>query len=213
MTTPEGEGAQSGAEGTQSGAGENATGNTSGTTGTESGSPGAQSGVTEETVSKTELIKQQERTRAADERAAKVERELKQLRDKDLPEQEKLKRDYEEATKQVESLRTTNSELSLKVAFLEDNTYKWRNPKRAMQLVDLAQVEIGDDGSVSGLKEALKALATSDPYLLEAETEKQEAPKGGTSPGNNGSNSGGRPDPKKLATRFPALSTRVKRQS
>ncbi len=211
MTTPEGEGAQSGAEGTQSGAGENATGHSDDTTGTSTGSSGAQSGANEDLVSRADLLKQQERTRAADERAAKVEAELRQLRDKDLPEQEKLRRDYEEATKQVETLRTTNSELSLKVAFLEDNTYEWQNPKRAMQLVDLSQVEIGDDGAVSGLKDALKALATSDPYLLKAKAEKEQ-PKGGTAPGNNGSNSGAKPDSKKLASRFPALSTRVRRQ-
>ena len=209
MTTPEGEGAQSGAEGTQSGAGENATGNTDGTTGTETGSTGAQSGATEETVSKADLIRQQERTRAADDRAARMEAELKKLRDKDLPEQEKLQRDYEEATQTVEKLRTTNSELSLKVAFLEDNTYQWQNPKRAMQLIDLGKVEISDDGTVSGLKDALKALATSDPYLLKAETEPKEPPKGGTTPGNNGGTSTGKPDAKKIASRFPAMRTRV----
>lgn len=210
MSHPEGEGAQSGAEGTQSGA-ENAPGTNGGSTET-TPATGAQGGATEETVSKADLLKQQERTRAADERAARFEAELKQLRDKDLPEQEKLKRDYDEATKQVETLRATNSKLSLEVAFLKDNTYIWQNPARALQLVDLSQVEIADDGSVTGLKEALKALATSDPYLL-----KTEASNGGgttpppTAPGNNGGSSTTKPTTKGLETRIPALRTRVKR--
>jgi hypothetical protein len=210
VTTSEGESTQSGAESAQSGAGENANGNKDGDKGTSSTAEGTQSGA-EETVSKADLIKQQERTRAADERAAKVEAELKKLRDKDLPEQEKLARDYEEATKTVESLRATNSELSLKVAFLEDNTYQWQNPKRAMQLIDLSQVSIEDDGSVSGLKDALKALATSDPYLLKPKTEKEPEKPGSTAVGNNGSTATTKPNTAKMVSRIPALGTRVRR--
>ena len=211
MTTSEGEGTQSGAEGAQSGAGENANGSKDGGSNKETSSAeGTQSGA-EETVSKADLIKQQERTRAADERAAKVEAELRKLRDKDLPKHEKLARDYEEATKTVESLRQVNSELSLKVAFLSDNTYEWQNPKRALQLIDLSQVTIEDGGDVSGLKEALKALATSDPYLLKPKTEKEPEKPGSTAPGNNGATAGGRPNPQKMAARIPALNTRMRR--
>lgn len=211
MTTSEGEGAQSGAEGTQSGAGDNANGTKDGDAkGTSSSAEGTQSGA-EETVSKADLIKQQERTRAADERAAKVEAELKKLRDKDLPEHEKLARDYEEATKQVEALRTTNAQLALDNAFLSDNTYEWQNPKRALQLIDRSQVSIEDDGSVSGLKDALKALATSDPYLLKPKTEKEPEKPGSTAPSNNGNTGNTRPNASKMVSRIPALGTRVKR--
>jgi hypothetical protein len=213
MTTSEGEGTQSGAEGAQSGAGENANGDNVDKGKETSSTAGGQSDATDETVSKSELIKQQERTRAADERAAKVEKELKQLRDKDLPEQEKLARDYEEATKQVDALRATNGELSLKVAFLEDNAYKWKNPKAAMKLVDLSQVKIEEDGSVSGLKDALKALATSDPYLLEPKTEKEPDKPGSTAPGNNGATGGTKPNVKTMAARIPAMGTRMKRNT
>lgn len=214
MTTPEGEGAQGGAEGTQSGAGET-TGNNGGTESGTSGE-GTQSGAqtpSEAERLSAELAKQRERTQAADQRAAKIEAELRQLRDKDLPEQEKLQRDYAEAQKQVEQLQTTNGELALKVAFLEDNTYSWQNPKRAMQLIDTSQLEIQPDGSVSGLKEALKALATSDPYLLkqEAGTTTAKPEPGGTAPGNNGGAGGKATTGKGLAQRFPALNTRVKR--
>lgn len=211
MTTSEGEGTQSGAEGAQSGAGENAKDvKDGGTKETSSKAEGTQSGA-EETVSKADLVKQQERTRAADERAAKVEAELKKLRDKDLPEHEKLARDYEEATKTVEALRVTNAQLALDNAFLSDNSYEWQNPKRALQLIDRSQVTIEDDGTVSGMKDALKALATSDPYLLKPKTEKEPEKPGSTAPGNNGNTAATKPNVKQMVSRIPALGTRVNR--
>lgn len=214
MTTPNGEGAQSGAEGTQSGAGEN-TGANTGTT--ESGTAaGTQSGTetttqtTGDTVPKADADALRERMKAADQRAAKFEQELKQLRDKDLPEAEKLKRDYEESQAQVKQLQETNNALALKVAFLSDNTYSWHNPERALRLVDLSQVEIQADGTVSGLKDALKALATSDAYLIKQEPKDQETKPAGTAPGNNGGSSS-KPNTKGMAARIPALNTRVRR--
>ncbi len=211
MSHPEGEGTQSGAEGVQGGAGDS-TGN-----GTESNS--SQGGTeTQTTTSNPDLDRARqeaesfrERMRAADQRAAKFEQELRQLRDKDLPEQEKLKRDFEETQKQVIELQSKNKELALKAAFLEDNTYSWRNPATALRLADLSQVEIQPDGSVSGLKDALKALATSDPYLVNTEAEPPKNEPGGTAPGNNGGSSTGKPDTKGIARRLPAMNTRVRR--
>jgi hypothetical protein len=212
MATPEGDGAQSGADGTQSG-----TGTATGTqTGTQNSNPGTgtQSGtgvtLTDLDVARQEAQSYQEKMKAADKRASDYEAQLKQLRDKDLPATEKLQRDYEAAVQQVETFRETNGKLALENAFLSDNTYEWQNPKRALQLIDRSGVEIGDDGAVKGLKEALKALATSDPYLLKAKTE-DPPPPGGTVPGNNGSTGGATPDHKSLVGRFPALSTRVRR--
>lgn len=211
MTTPEGEGAQSGAEGTQSGAGEaTGTGSTGETTG-----EGTQSGATAQTSSeadglRAELAKQRERTLASDKRAADIEAQLKKLRDKDLPEAEKLKRDYEESQQQVTKLQDTNKSLALKVAFLSDNTYSWHNPERALKLVDLSQVSIEEDGTVNGLKDALKALATSDAYLIKQEVKEEPKPPAGTAPANNGGSTGGRPSTKGMAARIPALNTRVR---
>lgn len=213
MTTPEGEGAQSGAEGTQSGAGTDP-GNNGGTNSGTSGE-GTQSGTEQQTpptdmVAKAEADALRERMRAADKRAADFEAKLKQLTDKDLPEAQKLQRDYEESQQQVETLQATNNSLALKVAFLEDNTYTWQNPKRAQQLIDMSQVEIGADGAVTGLKEALKALATSDPYLLKQEVKEEVKPPASTATGNNGS-SAGKPSTKGMASRIPALNSRVRR--
>lgn len=213
MTTPIGEGAQGGAEGTQSGTGETTgTGEQQQTTGS-----GTQSGEstpapnTEVDRARQEAESLRERMKAADRRAAEFEQQLKQLRDKDLPEAEKLQRDFAEAQQQVATLQETNKSLALQVAFLKDNTYSWHSPDRALKLVDLGQVEIQSDGSVTGLKEALKALATSDPYLVKQEAT-PEAPKPpSTTPGNNGGTGGSTPSKAKLASRFPTMNTRVRR--
>jgi Phage minor structural protein GP20 len=211
MTTPEGEGTQSGATGAQSGTG-TATGTDNGTTetGTETGTQSGTATSTE-TVSKAEFEAIRERMKAADRRAADFESKFKQLTDKDLPAAEKLKRDYEDAVKQVETMRATNAKLALGNAFLADNTYEWQNPARALQLIDQSGIEVSEDGTVTGLKDALKALATSDPYLLKNKTQEETPPPGGTAPGNNGSTGASTPSHKALAARFPALSTRVKR--
>jgi predicted RNase H-like nuclease (RuvC/YqgF family) len=209
----EGEGVQSDAEGVQSGTGESTTDGSTSTT----SSDGTQSGAESRTSTDPDLERRaaeadslRERMRAADQRAANFEKELKQLRDKDLPEAEKLKRDFEESQSQVTELQKVNNELALKVAFLSDNTYSWHNPDRAMKLVDLSQVQIGADGTVSGLKEALKALATSDSYLIKQEVKEEPKTPPGTSPGNNGKSSTNGANPAGLPARFPVMRTRMR---
>jgi hypothetical protein len=206
----DGEGAQSGADGSQSGTGETTTDGATGTTetGVQSGTETTQTN-TEAERARAEAESFQARMKAADQRAARFEQELKQLRDKDLPEAQKLQRDFQEAQDQNVKLQETNRSLALKVAFLSDNTYSWHNPERALKLVDLDQLEIDADGKVSGLKDALKALATSDPYLVKQEvtTEVNKTPPG-TAPGNNGANGTGKPKTSQLTSRFPVMRTR-----
>lgn len=212
MTT-EGEGTQSGADGGQSGAGETNQGQQNGSEGNNSGE-GTQSGAgnssAEETVPKSELEKMRERMRAADQRAGKAESDLAQLRDKDMPALEKANRDLAEANKRAEGLEERNRDLAVRVAFLTDNTHTWHNPDRALKLVDLSKVEIGEDGTVSGMKDAINALAKSDPYLVKTEEKQQQTPPG-TATGNNGSSGDSKPDATKMVRRLPVLGTRVKR--
>jgi chromosome segregation ATPase len=214
MSHPEGEGAQSGAEGTQSGAG-TATGSTgtdsnAATDGAQSGAQGTQTQTEVERLA-AQLEQQRTRTQAADKRAAEHEAALKQLRDKDLPEQQKLTRDLQEAQKSVEALKETNGTLAIQVAFLKDNTHTWHNPEAALKLVDMSQVEIAADGAVTGMKDALKALASAHPYLVKTEASTGTQTPGSTAPGNNGGSAAITPNAKALAARFPALRTRVQR--
>lgn len=206
----DGEGTQSGADGSQSGTGESTTDGATSTTdaGTQSGTQTTQTN-TEAEQARAEAESLRERMKAADRRAADFEAKLKQLTDKDLPEAQKLQRDYQAAQDQNVKLQETNRSLALQVAFLSDNTYSWHNPERALKLVDLDQLEIGEDGKVSGLKDALKALATSDPYLVkQAATEQEKTTPPGTAPGNNGTSGGGKPKVAQMTSRFPVMRTR-----
>lgn len=217
MADPE-NGAQSGTDPAQSGQdGTQGTGNGTGTTdpATQSGGGTSNSGSTDgtATVSAEELERQRERTRAADQRASKLEAELKQIRDKDLPEAEKIKRDLEEANAERDKLREDLKQSRLEMAFLKDNKYKWKNPATALKLADLSSVEVEDDGKVVGLDAALAALAKSDPYLLDTETSGDGNGSGGTG-ATGASGAGGRQsdstktDLKKAAIRIPALRSR-----
>jgi hypothetical protein len=209
----DGDSTQSGADGTQSGEVETTT--TTAQTGT---GEGTQSGAT--TVDTADLERRaaeadslRTRMQAADQRAARFEQELKSLREKDMPAAEKLQRDFEAAQQQVAKLQETNQSLALQVAFLGDNTYTWHDPKTALKLVDLAQITIDADGNVTGLKDALKGLATAHPYLIKQDpkVEPNKTPPG-TAPGTNGANGATQPKPGSLTSRFPVMRTRVKPQ-
>jgi hypothetical protein len=207
MSQPEGEGVQSGAtDGTQSGTVEPTTG--TGSTDPKPNTDGTQSGPSEaEKLAETYRARMQ----AADQRAAKFEEELRSIRDKDLPEAEKLKRDYAEAQEKLAALTEKTNRQSLENAFLKDSTHDWHNPEAALKLVDLDKVVVNEDGSVSGLKDALKALANAHPYLVKQSVEPKTPEPGATAPGNNGGTGGQRQNAKTMAARIPALQTRVKR--
>lgn len=212
MTTPEGgqgaaAGTQSGAEGTP-GAGAGAP--ESNPTGQSTGTP-AVTPETEPTVSRKDFDTLRAQLQAADQNRAKAESDLKQLRDKDLPEMDKLRRDNQELAAKAEAASKALEATRLENAFLThaDDKIKWRNPATALKLLDRSKITIDSDGNVVGMKDAIEALAKSDPYLLEDKTpaEPQEPPVGGTLPGNNGG-SGTKPDKNKMAARFPAMRTR-----
>lgn len=214
MTTPD-SGAQSGAEGAQSGVpNEAGTGAETGTTGQSAGAePGTGTNdatTPPATVSAEEFERLRVQLRAADQNKAKAEAELKNLRDKDLPQIEKLTRDNTELTARAEQAEAALRQTRLENAFLTDNTHTWNNPKTALRLADLSKVEVDEDGTVRNLKPALEALAKSDPYLLAPKTEGEaEKGKGSTGvPGSAGAPASRKTDVGAMASRLPALRTR-----
>lgn len=193
-----------------------------GASGAEGGSTGSEGATTTETQSVSETVAKADheaviaRMKAADQRAAKVEAELKAIRDKDLPEQEKLKRDHSDLVKAQEALAKVNTGLALENAFLKVSTFKWRDPEAALKLADLSGVEIDADGKVTGLEAALKKLAADKKYLLEDkkdeadEEDEDEKPKpttGAPTMGAGGRKADG-PDKNKLKKTYSALRMR-----
>jgi len=183
----------------------------------ESGSTGAQGGTRTtadadvETVSRKDYEAIRSRMQAADRRASERERELQEIRNKDLPEVDKLKREHAELTAKAETLAATNRKLSLENAFFQDNKYEWQDPRAALKLVDLSDVEIADDGTVTGLQDALKRLASSYAWMLKDKKAEAEPPATGAgTPPMNGRGSTDKPDKNKQTVRFPALRNRTR---
>lgn len=214
MTSPD-PGAQSGTDpsaqsgGTGTGQGDPADNNPDQTGQSAETGQGQQTPEPPATVTRAEYDALMNRLRAADQNRTKAENDLKQLRDKDLPELQKAQRDLTEALDRAVKAETDLKSARLENAFLSHNKYNWHNPKTALKNADLSKVEILDDGSVTGLDAALDALAKSDPYLIKTET-KVEEPKGPSgSPGaGQGRQPDGKPNMDALASRFPALRTR-----
>ena len=65
---------------------------------------------------------------------------------------------------------------------------KAKNPKAALALLESDKLELQEDGSVKGLKDALEALKKSDAYLFENE----KPPAGGKRPNQSGQSGPGK---------------------
>lgn len=72
---------------------------------------------------------------------------------------------------------------------------KARNPKAALALLEADKLELQEDGTVKGLKEALDVLKKSDAYLFEPAKAPSAPPTSGFNPPADG---GGTPAPKTL---------------
>lgn len=139
-----------------------------------------------ETVSKADYEALLKRMQAADRSKSEAEKKLREAADKEKTELQIAQRDRDEASQRVTAMENDLKQARLQNAFLADNSYDWHSPSKALALVDLAGVEIGDDGKVTGLTDALKALAKSDPYLVKAKDGGGGGGNGGTGSGSDG---------------------------
>lgn len=205
-----GPGTGDGGNGAQGGAGDaSGAGQSSGGTG--DGQPSGQ------TFTQAEMDAIRARMRAADQRSSELEKQLREIQTKDLPEVDKLKQDLTEATKRADEAEAALQVARVENAFLTDNTFDWQNPATALKLLDRSKITVDADGTVQGMKEALKALSTSDAYLLkpkpqnDGEGDGSGTPPIGTPPANLGNNSGSGQALSKAAMqkRFPAMRSRA----
>lgn len=121
------------------------------------------------TVPIGKFLKTQNRMKAADRRANTAEAKIAELEPiaAKVPE---LEKQVEKGAEQIKKLRIDN-------AFLTSDV-EWVDAEAALRLVDLSEVEIKDDGTVKGLKEALEALAKAKPYLVKPKDEEAKGKKG-----------------------------------
>jgi len=102
--------------------------------------------------------------------------ELKKLKEKDLSEQELLKKriaDMEaaqadwDAQGKARELEINEKLLRAEVRVLAA-TMNFIDPEEAWMLANLADVTFGDDGKIEGVKKPLEALAKAKPHLIQA---------------------------------------------
>lgn len=113
---------------------------------------------------------------------------------------------------ELEQATRTNEDLLIRLEFMGNNKFSWKNPKTALRLLDLSDVEITEDGKVEGLDEAIEDLAKSEPYLLAKDKgDEDEDEEGklrrkrstGTPPGSKKTK--GNPNRDALISKYPAL--------
>lgn len=204
------------------------TGTTGATGSQQSGANNSESQTGQQDQSQTELDQLRNKLSLSDRRAQQAEQKLQEAERAKMDEGERTKVELTEAQQALAAQQELNKRLSLEVAFLKDNTYKWQNPSTALKVADLDGVEVGADGKVTGLKAALEKLAKSDPYLLASDNGKSSSEGEGsgqqsgqgqqgqqqsggtvTTPPMNNGNSGAGADRNSMESRFPALRGRV----
>lgn len=109
------------------------------------------------------------RMQAADRRAAAAEAKLAEV--------EPIAAKVPDLEKQAEKNAETIKKLRIDNAFLTSSEVEWVDAEAALRLVDLSEVEIKDDGTVKGLKEALAALAEKKPYLVKPKEDEAKGKK------------------------------------
>lgn len=222
MTQPD-PSAQSGAP-DQTGAQSGAAGGDGTTSTTDAG---AQSGTTTTTTTDSGTVSRDEFERvigqfrtqiqAADKKRNDAETQLQAIKDKDLPEMERLKRDAEAHKAEAERLREQAKQNAVQLAFLKENTVKWVDAGAALKLVDMTDVVVNDDGTVTGLKVAMEKLAKAMPFLVDKGTAAPDGnaanasnanPGAAGAPPMNGRTGSNQTDTNALANRIPALASR-----
>lgn len=164
-----------------------------------------------DSVDRAEYERVRRHRAAADRKAADLLRENTDLK-RQLS--EGSKGDTPETTERVGTLEKdlssrdeTIQQLRIQNAFLSANTHTWHDAADAMRLADLSDVEIEEDGTVVGLKEALQKLAKEKPHLIKSESNDKDDKKGSSGSANNGKRKGAQTkvDRATLSRSYPVL--------
>lgn len=167
------------------------------------------------TVSREDFEKLQRQLSAADQKRSEAEKELQKIKDADLSELDKAKKDMQSVTEERDSALAEVNKLRLENAFLSTNDVTWQNADAALTLArtqGYLDDVVNDKGEVdkAGLKKALKKLSDEHKYLVKKsndDEEEQTPPSGAPAPGRSNSNDDkGKSD--RLKARMPALGRR-----
>ena len=166
-------------------------------------------------VDRAELDRVKKRMRAADQRADKAEKALKEREDADKSEVDKATDEAAELKKTNERLTSEVAALKMQVAFLTANRHVWHDPETALDIArnkGFLDDVVDEDGDVDkrALRKALDRLAKEQKYLVKSSKngssgDDEDDKSGG---GSSGTRTGGRKTEKDKATRKRELQKR-----
>jgi hypothetical protein len=166
---------------------------------------------------------QQQKTHLAnaDRRKSAAERELEQLKRKDQTDLQNAQDDLKKVTEERDEFKERFLGLARTNAFLTASAQEsitWHDPKDAQAVAskELRELEITEEGEVTGIRDLIKSLAKRKPHLVKKESEGEED-KSGTNGRRGASGSGvgstktskgkkdGKPSREEIRLRFPSL--------
>lgn len=119
---------------------------------------------------KSALKSERDKAKAATDQAkrlAELEEAEKKRKESELSELQKAQTKQAELEKQIaqqaEALKSTRLRHAVEIAAARAN---FQDPEDAYRLADLSEVEVSEDGKVTGVDKALEALAKKRPYLI-----------------------------------------------
>lgn len=118
-------------------------------------------------------LKLEKQTKALEKKLAEyetAEQQRKQAEMSEMSEVERLKAEVEAAKAAQQAAAEEMVTMRIKQAmFTAAAKMGFHNPEDAYLMADLTEVELGEDGEVSGVETALKELLKSRPYLAKSE--------------------------------------------
>lgn len=117
------------------------------------------------------------RMSGADSARVAAEKKVKEFEDASKSELDKAKSDLAEATAASKKLAEDLKASKIHNKFLASNKHTWHDAETALQLLDLSEVEVSEDGKVKGLEDAIEALAKAKPFLISGEGGKGDSEK------------------------------------
>ena len=175
-----------------------------------------------DTVSRADFDRLQRQLSEADKKRSTAEQELQKIKDADLSELDKSKKDLQTMTAERDTLQGEVDKLRLANAFLSANDISWQDADVAL---DIAQAKgyladaVKEDGTVDAkeLKKALKKLSDDHKYLVKSskssdedddDEEEEPKPSGRPAPKGKGNAADDKARMDRLKETLPALGRR-----
>lgn len=162
----------------------------------------------QDTVSRADYDRLFSRMQAADKAKSAAEAKLREKDQADMTELERSKAQLEEHKTRADAAEDRLKAMIVENAFHRENKHVWHDVGDAIAALDLSGVEIGEDGKVTGMANAIKDVVKRKPHYVKSDDEGDGSGPPAANSASNGQRKGesrNAIDRAKMAARFPAL--------